>query len=409
MSLVNGIRRIESLISGTTSSAQLQTALATPTDNASFIQAMNISAQARLLIDSPTALPIILGSALGLSAMAASATMLAAVTADPVASSTVYANKETQRSIVLSSTSSHYRWAKYFRWPTAAVSALGSTGTSRIFFAGGVYIATINVGGLLSSSDGFTWTNRGLPFSSIQQAIAHNGTNLFMVGSYTTGGIATSPDGATWTARTTPGTTRVNSVGFIGSTWTILGIFNDGYSDLPRSYTSADNGTTWTSRSGPWVTAGVATGTYWRCNDRLIGVGPVFASDGYTQSGFSTTDGVNWSALALPQINSTNYASSSATFGNGLYVITSGSTAAVWTSTTGLQGSWVARTAPTTLNNITFTAGLFFASSGTSIYYSLDAITWSVYTGSTSIAALGSGNGLVIAGTSTRSLITSLG
>ena len=94
MGMVNGIRALNALVSGTMSSAQLTTYLATGSNAGSFGQLLQLRGQSKALAASSTAM----------TAVAASSTAFAAVMANSTAWATVVASSTAMTAVVASST-----------------------------------------------------------------------------------------------------------------------------------------------------------------------------------------------------------------------------------------------------------------------------------------------------------------
>lgn len=98
-----------------------------------------------------------------------------------------------------------------------AFSAVSSvdTGTAAVdcltFFAS-LYVAGLSDGGIETSPDGSTWTDRTVPNANARKEFATNGTILLAFSSATTDKYITSADGISWTERSFP----VSATGYRG-------------------------------------------------------------------------------------------------------------------------------------------------------------------------------------------------
>ncbi len=223
-----------------------------------------------------------------------------------------------------------------------------------------------------TSPDGDTWTERVVALGG--GGFAGHGAIRFINGRFVFTGTtldgqqrtytATSADGVTWSVATTPNSEKFADIVTGGGT--SIGLFATTLSS------SADGGTTWTSRSAPGVTSTSPYQALAYGNGRFVLVS--------TNRAWTSPDGATWTDIAGTQ------SSGRVAFGNGLFALTG---TAYRTSTDGV--TFTART-PTGMtltgtNNLRFAAGRFlyhqFTFSGITpvnqIIASADGITWTPF------------------------------
>lgn len=286
-----------------------------------------------------------------------------------------------------------------------------------VAFANGFFLGTDAYGEIYSSSDGINWTpDFGLP-SSAYTSIAYANGQLVAVGAngsiistplalgptvpdvplraiaygnglYVAAGdngtIVTSSDGATWTvpAGYVPTVNDLLGVAYGNGTFAVVG----------------DNGWTVTSSDGVnWLST--STGVV----NRLQGV--TFADNQFVAVGKGGTflvspDGTNWTLAGAEAGTSDTTDNLNAITHGGTQFVAVGDDAAVsFTSPTGI--SWTQE--GTGLNNdydtsVTYGNGVFVATSGSEIYTSVDGSTWTeqAYTG-VQLNGVAYGGGLYVA------------
>ncbi len=248
-----------------------------------------------------------------------------------------------------------------------------------VAYGGGTWVA-VGFGGTkaLSSTDGRTWSPRGMPGIAIPSKVTYGAGRFVAAGSGNT--ALTSTDGITWTNPTVaPANTIVEGVTFGSGKFVLVGrdsSFN------PAAFTSTD-GTTWT-QSNPIVGAGSGNG--------FIVVGA--SATGFVAAGgnvvYSSPDGVSWTARtsALPrtsgQLGTGTEGVSGATFaGTQFFVL--GSNGSITTSSDGT--TWTRRSTGTVADfGAVLHDGTRFVASGSggTILTSTDGSAWTqLTTGST--------------------------
>lgn len=177
--------------------------------------------------------------------------------------------------------------------------------------------------------------------------------------------LYTSPDGIVWTSRATGGSAtsyvaRNNGANVIAVR-----------SDSPVARISTDGGVTWAASSGS------ASGNIRLGDVAAYTTSGVFASASSTQAYITSNHGSTWSALQTLPHTSTNLFAVGANF-----VSYNNASNTYYTSTTGLTGSWTARTLPSSIAAGTIwedgSDGLILIPTDTSknFWGTTDGITW---------------------------------
>jgi hypothetical protein len=127
-------------------------------------------------------------------------------------------------------------------WTNMTLPFSSSSGYSSVTYGNGLFVAVVpGTTTAASSNDGITWTQRTLPSSSTWKSVTY-GNGLF-VAAGSAGVAATSPDGITWTARTLPANADWRSVTYGNGVFVAVSSSN-------AAATSPD-GITWTGRTLP--------------------------------------------------------------------------------------------------------------------------------------------------------------
>ena len=236
-----------------------------------------------------------------------------------------------------SSTSTGLKWATIstgFTWTSRQYQT--NKGINAIAYNGSdLYVAVADAGGLYTSPDGITWTSRTSGFGSNNiNGIAYGASIWVAVGQ--SGTISTSTDGATWTTRTSNVSTNVlNAVTFANGLFVAVG---NGANGGTGGITTSSNGTTWTKQTTPTTSStellSVAYG-----NSEWVAVGNF-----NTRQGYYSSDGSTWTVL--PNLTSADF---------NYVTYTNSSWFAFSTTTTGrvattASGTWTARS-PLSLAN----------------------------------------------------------
>lgn len=248
----------------------------------------------------------------------------------------------------------------YPNFPVAIFPAITTFGTSTPItksianitiqaFGNGLFVGNDGTN-FYSSPDGITWTNRGnATNTSTWNSPVYTvwtGTTFIAGGFH---GMWTSPDGITWTTRTvstnmtggsssmaTNGTTTLFQY---GSTNTRKSINNTTWADVtaPALMTGLAYGAglfVMTSASGIYSSPDGATGNWTLRNVSTVG-GVAFGNGVFvtSQGSLRSTDGITWTVVSPPIVTN----GSNIQFLNNIFVCTANSSAAIQTSTDGLN------------------------------------------------------------------------
>lgn len=165
---------------------------------------------------------------------------------------------------------------------------------------------------VMTSTNGTSWNHNNLPFS-LQHAWSSItfGNGVFVAVAWTGFGnrVMTSTNGSTWVSRDTPADNNWRSVAFGNGVFVAVADNDDGM-DTRRVMTSSNNGNTWTMRESADDIAG------W--NSVTFGNG-VFVAVSYDAIMRSSDNGTTWSLVQSPVYNPWL----SVTFGKNLFVAVS--------------------------------------------------------------------------------------
>lgn len=257
--------------------------------------------------------------------------------------------------------------------------------TRGLAYNGSVYISAAS-NGIWSSSDAKNWQKVTLPSIAgvLYSDVVWDGSQFIAVGN----GIITSTDGVTWTVRQAPDISKF-WYAICNSNGTYIAVGRDGTEALRST-----DGDTWTAVS---TGLNVTGSTYYSLSGVASnGTGFVAMGFAYTLQNnvidpqsdvvLTTTDGKTWTVGALPFNGGggafASTAMNSVAWGNGTYV--GGGSTGVYTSSDGV--TWVAVPFPASdtwvFNRITWTNGQFvalgtsFSSSEVGVFTSTDGATW---------------------------------
>jgi hypothetical protein len=260
----------------------------------------------------------------------------------------------------------------------------------------GIFWATTHTGEILTSSDGISWTNRGVTSG------AASGVCVYADGYYWAGN-AYSTDGVTWTFsngynrfRNTSGSARKSDDGFFqdlypglpfgfakdrvvnaASTTAVPGSYGESFivrdASAPYMRSTTNNGRTWIDNNQARITTApgwvVATPGYF------------YANDGNTGNMCFSSTGEVWTPCLSGVYN---VPGTPIRYVNGVWLVGSNGTN-VFTSTNGT--SFTTRSIPSAHGeytyDFTFGKGLWVYAGGTRIHTSPDTITWSGQTSNT--------------------------
>lgn len=209
----------------------------------------------------------------------------------------------------------------------------------------------------------YPYTQASMPTSRGWRRSAWNGVIHVATGYTSLGYYATSPDGVTWTDRYIGAAVYLMDVAWGNDKFVMVGTGSN-------AYTSPD-GVNWTPRA--YAQNGWHTAVGWSGSHFLI------TTD--TQPFERSADGVTWTSEAAPQGNGAYYL---AVWNGSLWITVSGfGTNQIWTSPTGLAGSWTPRQ---TLSAVTWNCGaslngltVLAAAGNGDTYTSPDGITWTLH------------------------------
>ncbi|EPD82190.1 cadherin-like beta sandwich domain-containing protein [Paenibacillus sp. HGH0039] len=230
------------------------------------------------------------------------------------------------------------------------------TDLNQVAYGNGKWVAVGNLGTIMTSSDGLSWSKTTIALSSAV-GVTYAGSQWIVTGAG--GKIATSPDAVTWTVRSTGTSANLSAAAYNGTVWVIAG-----YSGV---ILSSPDGIAWTPR-----TSGTAANFY-----SVTYGGGLFAAVGSAGTIRTSPDGITWTTRSgSPEdLMGVNY-------GAGQFVA-GGSNQRVLTSSDGI--TWTPRTvsvAGMNLYGIAYGANKFVAVGDTgggpgAIASSPDGITWS--------------------------------
>ena len=291
--------------------------------------------------------------------------------------------------------------------------AYGSDGSGN-----GIFVAVSQIGTVMTSPDGITWTRATAGASSVWSSVTY-GNGLFVAVAYNASDpnsaanrVMTSPDGVNWTARNGGAANIWRSVTYGGGMFVAVAqnqtngstVGSCTWTDFRCVMTSAD-GFNWTLQTAPFhsIFTSVTFGTDASGNGRYVAVSN-FVDPVSGKSVMTSSDGVTWTAVNLPTAGGAcpptcgdgdNLNWESVTYGNGTFVAVASNyldtlsgyfSYQVASSTDGIN--WTMRqtaTSPTPIqpwSSVTYGSGLFVAvsSDGTSttnqVMTSPNGINW---------------------------------
>jgi hypothetical protein len=246
-------------------------------------------------------------------------------------------------------------------------------------------------GGIWTSTDGITWTERtSHPFGSNILQYVEWGEGVWVAGGQN-GTLGYSEDGITWTASESPFTTgdSCNGISFLRMPVTGAGIWI-ACSSTGKVARSVDRGQSFELvGSLPWdASSGNPRDVY-------SAEGAFVLPLGTTNKIASSPDGLNWTTQAVTGTWT------GVAFGANLFVVcgTASSASAIRTAPSISQTTWTSRTTPhaatSQYNKVSFGDGIFVAvgssggSAATIIATSADGITWTSRTAAEGLSATG--------------------
>lgn len=287
-----------------------------------------------------------------------------------------YESTETPILIILAGAQSFS--TQQFSYSTDAVTWKNGTvpysGYYSIAYGNGVFVAAGPYGQASYSTDGITWTAStfaytGTPINSGLVFI----NNVFRVGrNYST-------DGITWSSDTNSLYSKV-ALGYVnGSQQRAVAV--DGY-ETSNFLSYTDNGINIINPGVPSAFTGYTVNMITFGDGLFLAVAPsAFSLNGAGVKGFTSIDGITWTARDIPSLVSASY--SGLVYGNGRFVLASSGNMTY--STDGVNWSAFYAGAPViSTYSISFTYSpihkLFITapSNSSSIYTSTDAVTWTM-------------------------------
>lgn len=201
-----------------------------------------------------------------------------------------------------------------------------------------VGISSVN-NGVLTSTDGITWTTRSITGSTGSQSVTWAPElSLFVSVGYSTNNIRTSPDGITWTTRTNSLNSNWRSVAWSPQLRLFVAVTISG---TGSGVITSPDGITWTSRTTPGDNGWFQV--IWSPERSLfVAVGSTLA--GTANNRFMTSpDGINWTLRGSPETSfytcawSAELSTFVALASNG--ILATSSDGISWTSRTSVVGN----------------------------------------------------------------------
>ena len=243
---------------------------------------------------------------------------------------------------------------------------------SSIAYGNGTYVAVGYDGGVMTSTNGISWTTGNTGIANRSWSSITYGEGIFVAIAWgdeiiSTAGIMTSPDGITWTSIAAPAQESWSGVAYGNGIFVAVSYTGNGN----RVMTSPD-GITWTRQTS-------ATNNEWRAITYGNGTFVAVSTDGSGNRVMTSPDGVAWTI----QTSAADNYWLSVTFGNGTFVaVSADGSGNLMTSPDGI--TWTSRTSATnnSWTSVTFGNGTFVAvsadGSGNRVMTSPDGVTWAV-------------------------------
>lgn len=150
--------------------------------------------------------------------------------------------------------------------------------------------------GIMTSSDGSTWTARTMPNSVVPTSVVWaQKLNLFVCVAQTataSQAVMTSPDGVTWTAHTAPNAVNWTSLCYSPELGLLVAVAKNGTTS--QQIMTSPDGSTWTARTSP-------SGDQWSSVTWAKEIGLFCAVSGNSARSMVSGDGVNWVQGILTQ------------------------------------------------------------------------------------------------------------
>ena len=255
-------------------------------------------------------------------------------------------------------------------WVSRSSSSVDQWGS--IAYGNGTYVAVGYDGGVMTSTNGISWTTRNTGIANRSWSSIVYGEGIFVAISWGESndgqaGIMTSPDGISWTSINSPAQESWSGIAYGNSTFVVVS-----YQNGNKVMTSPD-GINWTlgtsAANNDW--AGVAFG-----NGTFVAV----SRTGSGNRVMTSPDGINWSQ----QTSAADNLWIAVAYGSGKFVAvsSSGSGNRVMTSPDGVTWTIQTSAADNEWSGITYGDGMFVAvsatGSGNRVMTSPDGITWAL-------------------------------
>ena len=217
-------------------------------------------------------------------------------------------------------------------WTTG--TAYATVTWNDVTYGNGVWVAVgvdaAGYGTVMTSPDGSNWTQTILVLAPPFQAVEFGNGVFVAVGKLNTGvttGIRTSTDGVTWTNPVSNSTSDHNmSVAYGNGKWAVLAYeYFSGHNWY--SYTSVDNGVTWSKSYIVTHNAGIE-------GHIVYGNGTFVATFPYLILVHYSTNATTWSYSAIPDPDPIGLMATDAVFGANLFAIVN-QNGSIWTSPNG--------------------------------------------------------------------------
>jgi hypothetical protein len=228
-----------------------------------------------------------------------------------------------------------------------------------VIWTGSLFVVVGQVGTILTSPDGITWTTRTSGTTQTLNRVGVLGSVLIAVGN--TGTIVTSPDAATWTVRTS------------GTTQTLT----DVVAKSGLAVITGGNGTILTSPDGATWTARTSGTTQYL--SAVTASASTFVVTGFTGTILTSTDGFTWTARTSGTTASINSVVSHST---GFFAVASIALEAILFSADGSTWSQVFSFTSKSTNALIWdgTAVVGVGNGSPNVYRSTNGTSWTYYT-----------------------------
>jgi hypothetical protein len=255
-------------------------------------------------------------------------------------------------------------------WVSRSSSSVDQWGS--IAYGNGTYVAVGYDGGVMTSTNGISWTTRNTGISNRSWSSITYGEGIFVAiswGEIADGqaGIMTSPDGITWTSINSPAQESWSGIAYGNSTFVVVS-----YQNGNKVMTSPD-GVTWTLQTS-------AANNDWRGITYGNGMFVAVSATGSGNRIMTSTNGISWTQ----QTSAADNDWTAVAYGSGKFVAVSstGSGNRVMTSPDGVAWTIQTSAADNDWSGITYGNGMFVAvsasGSGNRVMTSADGITWAL-------------------------------